>query len=227
MILEKIEEKYADQTPHFQFKAVFRSFPDIFRSWDNDSLALLAVTRPRIVRQTLFLTSNYYHNVMLVHSSGSTSDQDPSSPDQNQTYPNGQNSTTNGKFTSHNVEPSPRGALEAAHDAINAFFLLFKLFEGEAKVWWVFNHRAFLEAMCIGNILREQNAIDSEIVEKDLLYVRGKGDIGMFICFPTSESSIFLPLNRCFLFLKSPTLFALPIFSSGFRADPTHILGTN
>jgi hypothetical protein len=118
---------------------------------------------------------------MLVHSSGITTDQAPPSPDQNQKSPNGQSSNANGKVTSQNVEPSPRGALEAAHDAINAFFLLFKLFEGEAKVWWVFNHRAFLEAMCIGNILREQNAVDSEVIEKDLLYVRGKGDIGSSI----------------------------------------------
>jgi len=38
-----------------------------------------------------------------------------------------------------------RGAVEAAHEAINAFFLFYEHFEAEAKVWWVFNHRAFLE----------------------------------------------------------------------------------
>ncbi|PVH82669.1 hypothetical protein DL98DRAFT_547791 [Cadophora sp. DSE1049] len=132
------------------FKAVFRSFPDVFRSWDTESITALAQTNKRIVRQTLFLTSNYFHNVMLLHSSSSTE-----------------------------VPINVRGALEAAHDAINAFFLLFALFASEAKVWWVFNHRAFLEAMCIGNILREEEAKGNgeDLINKDPLFARGKGDI--------------------------------------------------
>jgi hypothetical protein len=133
------------------FRAVFRSFPDIFRSWDNESLSLLAQTNNRVVRQTLFLTSNYYHNVMLLHSSESAE-----------------------------VPVHVRGALEAAHDAINAFFLLYKLFETEAKVWWVFNHRAFLEALVIGDVLREQANEEGgeELLMKDPLFVRAKSDIG-------------------------------------------------
>jgi hypothetical protein len=133
------------------FRAVFRSFPDIFRSWDNESIAILAQSNKRIVRQTLFMTSNYHHNVMLLHSSESTE-----------------------------VPVNVRGALEAAHDAINAFFLLYKLFEVEAKVWWVFNHRAFLEAMVIGDILREQcqDGLGVDFLAKDPLFARAKSDIG-------------------------------------------------
>ncbi|KAG4417028.1 hypothetical protein IFR04_009804 [Cadophora malorum] len=132
------------------FKAVFRSFPDVFRSWDDGSITALAQTNKRIVRQTLFLTSNYFHNVMLVHSSGSPE-----------------------------VPVNVRGALEAAHDAINAFFLLFNIFASEAKVWWVFNHRAFLEALCIGNILREEESKGNgeDLINKDPLFARGKADI--------------------------------------------------
>jgi len=138
------------------FRAVFRSFPDVFRSWDSESLTNLSQTNKRIVRQTLFMTSNYYHNVMLLHSSSSAE-----------------------------VPVNIRGSLEAAHDAIHAFFLLYKLFESEAKVWWVFNHRAFLEAMCIGNILREQIREEGgvEVVERDTLFVRAKGDIGELFGF--------------------------------------------
>ncbi len=133
------------------FRSVFRSFPDVFRSWDNASLTLLAASNKRIVRQTLFLTSNYHHNVMLLHSSESAE-----------------------------VPMNMRAALEAAHDAINAFFLLYALFEAEAKVWWVFNHRAFLEAMVIGDVLREQAVDDGKgLVNKDPLFVRAKSDIGM------------------------------------------------
>mgnify|MGYP001316999402 CR=1 FL=1 len=144
------------------FKAVFRSFPDVFRSWDDGSITALAQTNKRIVRQTLFLTSNYFHNVMLVHSSGSPE-----------------------------VPVNVRGALEAAHDAINAFFLLFNIFASEAKVWWVFNHRAFLEALCIGNILREEESKGNgeDLINKDPLFARGKADICKY-CPSVSPSSL-------------------------------------
>lgn len=133
------------------FRSVYRSFPDVFRSWDTDSLTALAQRDSRVVRQTLFLTSNYFHNLMLVHAS--------ESPE---------------------VPVNVRGTLEAAHEAINAFFMLFTLFEQEAKTWWVFSHRAFLEALCIGSVLRETaNEEDGvEMLAKDPLFVRGRGDIG-------------------------------------------------
>lgn len=132
------------------FRAVYRSFPDVFRSWDGYSLTRLATTNKRIVRQTLFLTSNYFHNLMLVHAS--------ESPD---------------------VPVNVRGTLEAAHDAIGAFFLLYTLLEPEARVWWVFNHRAFLEALCIGNVLREavKEAGGSEVLARDPLLARARADI--------------------------------------------------
>ncbi|KAG9230622.1 fungal-specific transcription factor domain-containing protein [Amylocarpus encephaloides] len=132
------------------FKSVYRSFPDIFRSWTPASLTNLAIAAPRVVRQTLFLTSNYFHNVMLLHSSFSPE-----------------------------VPINSRGALEAAHDAIAAFFLLYLFFESEAKVWWVFNHRAFLECLCIGGILRDELKEEGgeETVLRDQLFIRGKEDL--------------------------------------------------
>lgn len=135
------------------FRAVYRSFPDTFRSWDTESLTALAQRDSRAVRQTLFLTSNYYHNLMLVHAS--------ESPE---------------------VPVNVRGTLEAAHEALNAFFMLFTLFEQEARTWWVFSHRAFLEALCIGSVLREtaREPGGEDTVVKDQLFVRGKGDIGTF-----------------------------------------------
>ncbi|ORY65013.1 fungal-specific transcription factor domain-containing protein [Pseudomassariella vexata] len=138
------------------FRAVYRSFPDIFRSWDTDSLTQLAANNKRVVRQTLFLTSNYYHNLMLVHASESA-----------------------------DVPINIRGALEAAHEAISAFFMLNMLFEHEARVWWVFNHRAFLEALCIGSILREalKEAPEGEYdrFDRDPVLARAKKDIAKMI----------------------------------------------
>ncbi|KAI0132183.1 fungal-specific transcription factor domain-containing protein [Xylariales sp. AK1849] len=137
------------------FRAVYRSFPDIFRSWDPESLTHLATHNKRVVRQTLFLTSNYYHNLMLVHAS--------ESPD---------------------VPVNVRATLEAAHEAITSFFMLFTLLDREAQVWWVFNHRAFLEAVCIGNILREAlkdvEPVDVERFERDPVFVRARADISEF-----------------------------------------------
>lgn len=89
-------------------------------------MAHLAVSNKRVVRQTLFLTSNYYHNLMLVHASESAE-----------------------------VPLNIKATLEAAHEAITAFFTFFALLPEESRVWWVLNHRAFLEALCIGGILKE------------------------------------------------------------------------
>lgn len=138
------------------FRAVYRSFPDTFRSWDAESLTQLASSNDngeggRAVRQTLFLSSNYFHNLMLVHAS--------ESPE---------------------VPVNARGALEAAHEAMNAFFMLFALYEQEARTWWVFSHRAFLEALCVGTVLKEtaREPGGAGIVGKDQLFVRGRADIG-------------------------------------------------
>ncbi|KAL3418395.1 zn 2cys6 transcription factor [Phlyctema vagabunda] len=136
------------------FRAVYRSLPDVFRSWDAESIALTCQSNKRLVRQILFLTSNYFHNVMLIHSNASAE-----------------------------VPINVRGTLEAAHDAIQAFFLLYALLEADAKVWWVFNHRAFLEAMCIGNLLRDQakEEMGEEVLSKDPLFIRAGADITRMI----------------------------------------------
>lgn len=137
------------------FKSVYRSLPDIFRSWNAASLTQLAETNKRVVRQTLFLTSNYWHNVMLLHTSESAE-----------------------------VPTNVRGALEAAHEAITSFFLLHAIFGGEARVWWVFGHRAFLEALCMGTLLRdfgtktENGESESARESREALFVRASVDIG-------------------------------------------------
>ncbi|CAG8978331.1 hypothetical protein HYALB_00005917 [Hymenoscyphus albidus] len=104
----------------------------------------------RTLRQTLFLTSNYHHNIMLLHSSSSLQ-----------------------------VAMDIPGALDAAHFAIHAFFKLWEVFRAEAKVWWVFHHRAFLEALCIGGILKgdDEDSRNPRLAEDDPFFVRGREDI--------------------------------------------------
>ncbi|TKA57279.1 hypothetical protein B0A55_11099 [Friedmanniomyces simplex] len=55
------------------------------------------------------------------------------------------------------VEVNTKCALEAAHEAIWAFFKLWGLYESEAGVWWVFQHRAFEEALLIAHLLADGN----------------------------------------------------------------------
>jgi len=85
--------------------------------------------------------------------------------------------------SSNEVPANTRAALDAAHEAIETFFLLWEIVQSEAKVWWVFNHRAFLEALCIGDILKDvvgNKGGDAEIEDGDAVFVRGKNDICEF-----------------------------------------------
>ncbi|CAG8955127.1 hypothetical protein HYFRA_00007142 [Hymenoscyphus fraxineus] len=149
-----------------QFHAIHNSFPpsfltlslspitpnpDINMSPLSPQIPHQATRAPlRTLRQTLFLTSNYHHNIMLLHSSSSLQ-----------------------------VAMDIPGALDAAHFAIHAFFKLWEVFRAEAKVWWVFNHRAFLEALCIGGILKgdDEDSRNQRLAEDDPLFVRGREDI--------------------------------------------------
>ncbi len=127
------------------FKAVYRSFPDHFRSFTPSSIIQLSQTNPRLVRQTLFLTSNYWHNVMLLHSSGCKE-----------------------------VPVNVKATSEAAHEAMQAFFLLWDVFGREARVWWVFCHRAFLQGVCVGDVMKGAGQVDVEAAG----FTRANSDIG-------------------------------------------------
>lgn len=100
------------------FHSVYMSFPLLFRNFSEASICELAKQSKRLARQTLFLTSNYFHCLMLIYS------------DEHE-----------------NMEVDIRGTLDAAHEALKSFFLLHTLFQDEARVWYHFQHRAFSEAV--------------------------------------------------------------------------------
>ncbi|KAL5612033.1 hypothetical protein BROUX41_000405 [Berkeleyomyces rouxiae] len=133
-----------------EFKSVYRGFPDLFRCWDKAALSARVATEGRAVRQTLWLTSNFFHNLMLVNAS-----------------------------MSDEVPVNVRGTLGAAHDAMTSFFLLFELFESEARMWWAFNHRAFLEALCISAVLKK-HADDTDSID-ETIYDRAKQDLSRMV----------------------------------------------
>ena len=104
------------------FNRIYTSFPVPLRTFAEDSICDLAQRNRRLARQTLFLTSNYFHCLMLVN------------------------------LDEHDkLEGDIHGTLNAAHEAINSFFLLHALFEDEARVWYHFQHRAFSEAVSLGD----------------------------------------------------------------------------
>lgn len=131
------------------FRALYRSCSAGLTNLDYATIQHQAITNPRLIRQNLFLTSNYHHCLMLVQAS-----ENPSG----------------------GVECNVRGALEAAHEAICAYFKLNALFESDAGVWWVFQHRAFEEALTIADLL--STSYEGQIIEKnDALYVKCKEDV--------------------------------------------------
>ncbi|KAG7403765.1 Transcription factor yanR [Fusarium oxysporum f. sp. rapae] len=121
------------------FRAVRKSFPDVFKSLDPDNIKAMAKANKRVVFQSLFLTNNYFHNLMLVYASDS-----PDAP------------------------VNIHATLDAAHDAITAFFHFFTHFEIEARAWWELSHRAFLEALCIGHVLKKVNGVRLERAKADI-----------------------------------------------------------
>lgn len=102
------------------FRALYRSCPTALTTLDYETLRSQALTKPRAVRQNLFFTSNYHHCLMLLQAS---------------------------ENPENGVESNVRGALEAAREAIWTYFKYDMLFEADAAVWWVLQHRAFEEAV--------------------------------------------------------------------------------
>jgi Fungal specific transcription factor domain len=124
-----------------RFRTCYRSFPDTFRAWTDQSICELYqqdVAGKRLVRQIFFVTSNYYHCIMLIHQEGvdslaesqiSRNDMMTNNSDQGEPY------------------ASLKGTLEAAHEALRVFFVCRDVLKGEANTWWVMCHRAFIEAV--------------------------------------------------------------------------------
>lgn len=103
-----------------QYHDLLRSFPRSLTTFDEVEIDNLANTNPRQLRQNLFLRSNFWHCVMVIHA------------DENDLG---------------GVSCDVRGALEAARMALQAFLQFWIYLRVDAGVWWVFQHRAFEEAV--------------------------------------------------------------------------------
>ncbi|KAK6389201.1 hypothetical protein LTR65_006964 [Meristemomyces frigidus] len=133
------------------FRRLYKSFPAFLTTLDYAVLQQQVALNSRAIRQNLFLTSNYFHCLMLLH---------------------------NAENEAQGVATNIKSALEAAHEAIWAFFKLWSLFESEAGVWWVFQHRAFEEALLIAHLLAIPSQHDANgVTTLDPIYGKAKDDI--------------------------------------------------
>ncbi|EME86404.1 uncharacterized protein MYCFIDRAFT_131283 [Pseudocercospora fijiensis CIRAD86] len=134
------------------FRRLYKSFPAQLTILDYNVLQQQAQNNSRAVRQNLFLTSNYFHCLALLQMA---------------------------ENKEQGVEANVKAALEAAHEALCAFFKLWGLFEVEAGVWWVFQHRAFEEALLIVKSLAIPPPPESPY--DAAIYAKGKEDIGRML----------------------------------------------
>lgn len=112
-----------------KFTDLFKTFPPTMTVADHATIASMAANNPRLVRQNLFFRSNYWHCVMTIEA------------DVNE---------------AGGVSCEVKGALEAARMALASFFEFWEFLRVDAGVWWVFQHRAFEEALLMARILSVQ-----------------------------------------------------------------------
>ncbi|KAL9031359.1 MAG: hypothetical protein Q9196_000614 [Gyalolechia fulgens] len=131
-----ISQNAAERTrlvAHFQ--NVYKTLPLPFRNFNETAICELARRSRRLARQTLFLTSNYYHCLMLIYAD------------------------------EHEAMACDVGStMAAAHEAVSSYFLFHTIFDGEAGVWFHFQHRAFSEAVSdwtFGGIRAKLDVADS------------------------------------------------------------------
>lgn len=103
-----------------QYHDLLSSFPPSLTTSDQSEIVNLANTNLRQLRQNLSLRTNFWHCLMVIYS------------DEN---------------NAGRVMCDVKGALHAARMALEAFFQLREFLSVDAGVWWVFQHRAFEEAV--------------------------------------------------------------------------------
>ncbi len=125
-----------------RFRTCYRSFPEAFRAWDEQSIRKLYhrdIAGQRLVRQIMFTTTNYWHCIMLIQQEGTEGLQESLSL--------GSDPMANKKEQGGPIG-CLKGTLEAAHEALRGFFVIDTMVDNEAATWWMLCHRAFTEAVC-------------------------------------------------------------------------------
>ncbi|KAF2279192.1 uncharacterized protein EI97DRAFT_464506 [Westerdykella ornata] len=112
-----------------QYQDLMESFPPLLTTFTEDGIRTLAHSNPRHLRQNFFFRSNFWHCLMII---------------------NADENVVGG------VTCDVEGALHAARMALLAFFHFWQYLRVDVGVWWVFQHRAFEEALLMVRILAAQ-----------------------------------------------------------------------
>jgi hypothetical protein len=110
-----------------RFHNLYASFPSSLTTTKRTEFTSLLADGGRMARQNLFLRSNFWHCLMLLEA------------DENEAA---------------GIRCNVHDALEAGRVAVNAFFDFWDFLRVDAGVWWVFQHRAFEEAVSACTPLR-------------------------------------------------------------------------
>ncbi len=105
-----------------EFFKLHSSFPEALTSSEDNMIRSMAEANPRQIRQNFFFRSNFWHCVMAIQA-----DENPV----------------------QGVACNIKGALEAARLAMQSFFHFWEHLKTDASVWWVFQYRAFEEAVSL------------------------------------------------------------------------------
>ncbi|KAF2004758.1 hypothetical protein P154DRAFT_551946 [Amniculicola lignicola CBS 123094] len=138
-----------------QYMDLLHSFPPLLTTSDDAAILNIATTNPRLLRQNMFFRSNFWHCVMVIQA------------DENDVG---------------GVTCDVPGALDAARKAIGAFFHFWEYLRIDAGVWWVFQHRAFEEALLMARILgTQEHPLSAELgggsPASDPLFTLAKQDV--------------------------------------------------
>lgn len=126
-----------------RFRACYRSFPDEFRAWDEESIKRLAEQgNKRLVRQIMFLTGLYWYCMTLIQSEAL----DEMSNLQHQQHDG--NGKPTSSSTSSSLDSFIRGLLDCAYESMRSFFAIHNVLGEEGSVWWAFGHREFSVSVC-------------------------------------------------------------------------------
>jgi hypothetical protein len=117
-----------------RYHDLYSTFPPSLTTKKRAEFENLLVDGGRMARQNLFLRSNFWHCLMLLEADESEA---------------------------AGIRCNVNEALEAGRIAVNTFFDFWDFLRVDAGVWWVFQHRAFEEAVSVHLYNRRQLITDS------------------------------------------------------------------
>lgn len=150
------------------FRHVYAALPKPFGSYDPKRFQS---PNKRLVRQQISLANNFFHSMMLIYV-----DENPEA----------------------GVVMDTWGTLDAAHEALIAFFAMRDTFGQETDGFWAYQHRAFEVAITLANILVAERRppppsnMGNNLSQSHLILRTAKEDVSKMIGIITESRGYFM-----------------------------------